>query len=125
MVGRGKSLPERLRHFLAIARSENMTKDLIQIRCDRGASIALQLDGSGYPFGLAADALDLPSRILVVCDIYDALTSDRPYRAGMSYTKATAIMESERGTRLCARALDALAAVRGNANPSSVHVSNP
>ena len=79
-----------------------------------------KLDGSGYPFGLAGDALDLPSRILVVCDIYDALTSDRPYRAGMSYARATALMESERGTKLCPRALDALAAVRGNANPSSM-----
>ena len=84
-----------------------------------------KLDGSGYPFGLAGDALDLPSRLLVVCDIYDALTSDRPYRAGMSYTKATALMESERGTRLCPRALDALAAVRGNANPSSMHGVEP
>ena len=36
----------RVRHFVAIARSEDMTKDLIQIRCDRGASIARQL---GFP----------------------------------------------------------------------------
>lgn len=78
-----------------------------------------KLDGSGYPYGMKGDALDLSSRILVVSDIYDALTSDRPYRAGMSHEKAMEIMERERGTKLCDRALDALGSVkgRGSANP--------
>lgn len=84
-----------------------------------------KLDGSGYPFGVRGDALDLPSRILVACDIYDALTSDRPYRAGMSWATATALMEGKRGTKLCPRALDALAVVRGNANPSWTHGVEP
>ncbi len=80
-----------------------------------------KLDGSGYPYGVKGDALDLPSRILVVSDIYDALTSDRPYRAGMSHEKATEIMERERGAKLCDRALDALGSVKGkgDANPLS------
>ena len=80
-----------------------------------------KLDGSGYPYGVKGDALDLPSRILVVSDIYDALPSDRPYRAGMSHEKATEIMERERGVKLCDRALDALGSVkgRGDANPLS------
>jgi putative nucleotidyltransferase with HDIG domain len=70
-----------------------------------------KLDGSGYPFQLRADDLDLPCRILVVCDIHDALTSDRPYRTGMTEAAARAILESERDTRLCPTALDALYAV--------------
>ncbi len=71
-----------------------------------------KLDGSGYPFGASADSLDLPARILVVCDIYDALTSDRPYRSGMTEEQASAILDRERGTKLCPRALDGLAKVR-------------
>ena len=71
-----------------------------------------KLDGTGYPFGLRSEAIDLPSRILVVSDIYDALTSDRPYRKGMHEEKAAAIMDSERGSKLCPVALDALRAVR-------------
>lgn len=71
-----------------------------------------KLDGSGYPFGLGGDELDQPSRLLVVADIYDALTSDRPYRKGMHESAASAILESERGTKLCGVALDALDAVR-------------
>ncbi|CAN5394859.1 HD domain-containing protein [soil metagenome] len=71
-----------------------------------------KLDGTGYPFGAASDALDLPARILVVCDIYDALTSDRPYRNGMTEAQATAILDRERGTKLCPVALDGLTRVR-------------
>ena len=71
-----------------------------------------KLDGSGYPFGYDADELDLPARILVVSDIYDALSSDRPYRKGMVEPVITGILERDRGTRLCPIALDALHAVR-------------
>ena len=78
-----------------------------------------KLDGSGYPFGATGEAIDLPARILVVSDIYDALTSDRPYRRGMPESQATEILERERGTKLCPTALDALAAVRLNAEPPS------
>ncbi len=78
-----------------------------------------KLDGSGYPYGVKGEALDLPSRILAVSDIHDALTSDRPYRAGMTHERAMEIMERDRGVRLCDRALDALGSVkgRGQANP--------
>jgi HD-GYP domain-containing protein (c-di-GMP phosphodiesterase class II) len=71
-----------------------------------------KLDGSGYPWGVAANGLDLPARILTVSDIYDALSSDRPYRKGMDEPTITTILERDRGSRLCPMALDALYAVR-------------
>jgi HD-GYP domain-containing protein (c-di-GMP phosphodiesterase class II) len=71
-----------------------------------------KLDGSGYPFGYTAEDLALPERILVVSDIYDALSSDRPYRKAMVEPVITSILERDRGTRLDAEALDALHAVR-------------
>ena len=67
------------------------------------------LDGSGYPWGLDAAALDLPARALVVADIYEALTADRPYRAGMPVEAALAVLQRDRGTRLDAACVDALA----------------
>jgi putative nucleotidyltransferase with HDIG domain len=67
-----------------------------------------KLDGSGYPFHLPGAALDLPSRILVVSDMYDALTSDRPYRRGLPEPAAVEIMERDRGMRLCPVALEGL-----------------
>lgn len=69
-----------------------------------------KLDGSGYPWRLGRDELDAPSRALVVADIYEALTADRPYRAGMPVEKALSILDKERGTKLDADAVDALAA---------------
>jgi HD-GYP domain-containing protein (c-di-GMP phosphodiesterase class II) len=71
-----------------------------------------KLDGTGYPFGYTAEDLDLPERILVVADIYDALSSDRPYRKAMVEPVITSILERDRGTRLDPVALDALHAVR-------------
>ena len=41
-------------------------------------------DGTGYPRGLAGDAIPLSARIFAVADVYDALTSDRPYREAWS-----------------------------------------
>jgi HD-GYP domain-containing protein (c-di-GMP phosphodiesterase class II) len=45
-------------------------------------------DGKGYPQGLKGEAIPLLSRILSVCDAYDAMTQDRPYRKAMSEAKA-------------------------------------
>ncbi len=41
-----------------------------------------KIDGSGYPDGLAGDAISLFARMGAVCDVYDAITSNRPYKAG-------------------------------------------
>ncbi len=54
-----------------------------------------RLDGSGYPFGLVATDLCLPSRILAVADVFSALTENRPYRQGMSAQKALHILDSD------------------------------
>lgn len=55
-----------------------------------------KLDGSGYPKGLVGDAIPCASRIMTVCDIYDALTaSDRPYKPAMPLERALDILKSE------------------------------
>src|SRR6266478_530440 len=52
-------------------------------------------DGSGYPDGLKGDQIPLTARILQITDIYDALTTDRPYRKALSAEKAFEIMREE------------------------------
>ena len=84
-----------------------------------------RLDGSGYPFGYDADELDLPARILCVADIFDAISSDRPYRKAMVPAVITSILERDRGTRLCPVALDALQAVRAARTPGNEVYANP
>src|SRR3954454_3954569 len=47
-----------------------------------------RLDGRGYPHGLAGEAIPLEARILAVADAYEAMTADRPYRAGLGHDAA-------------------------------------
>ena len=65
-----------------------------------------RMDGKGYPHGLKKDEIHLWSRITAVADTYDALTSDRPYRLGMSHEKAMQIIEDVRETQLCPDCVD-------------------
>ena len=69
-----------------------------------------KLDGSGYPWGRAADELDTPARILVVVDIYQAVTESRSYRVGLTSAEAMQILRSQTEIRLDADAVEALAA---------------
>jgi putative nucleotidyltransferase with HDIG domain len=54
-----------------------------------------RLDGRGYPGGLTAAELPLETRILAVCDVYDALVSDRVYRAAWTPERAFALLREE------------------------------
>lgn len=51
-----------------------------------------KLNGKGYPFGKTAEELDHEMRLLACLDIYQALTEDRPYKAGMTHGKAIGIL---------------------------------
>ena len=72
--------------------------------CERLAATAgahhERLDGSGYPRGLSAADLTLPARLLAVADVYEALTSPRPYRSARSSDEALAIIADEVPERL-------------------------
>lgn len=56
-------------------------------------------DGKGYPDGLAGEAIPLPARIFSVCDTFDAMTSDRPYRRALSFDHAVEEIERCGGTQ--------------------------
>lgn len=56
-----------------------------------------RLDGSGYPLGLKGQDIILEARILAVADVFEALTSHRPYRPAHNKQKALSIFKSERG----------------------------
>jgi diguanylate cyclase (GGDEF)-like protein len=58
-----------------------------------------RLDGAGYPDGLVADEIPLEARIIFVADAFEAMTSDRPYRAGMSVPDALAELRRCAGTQ--------------------------
>lgn len=70
-----------------------------------------RMDGSGYPDGLAGEAIPLPARIVLVADAFDALTSDRPYRPARTTPAALAEIRAHSGSQFCPRVVDALEAV--------------
>ncbi len=87
-----------------------------------GAVIALghheKFDGSGYPQGLAGEDIPLPARIVAVADVFDALTSHRPYKRAWSFQDALKFVQTESGRHFdpaCVRAfelrIDAVAAI--------------
>ncbi|MFQ5471636.1 MAG: HD domain-containing phosphohydrolase [Dehalococcoidia bacterium] len=68
-----------------------------------------RLDGSGYPHQLRGDEVPMVARIAAVSDMYDAVTSDRPYRGPMSPLEALALLRSECGRLLDRQVVEVLA----------------
>jgi HD-GYP domain-containing protein (c-di-GMP phosphodiesterase class II) len=64
-------------------------------------------DGSGYPLGLRGPSIPLCARIVHVADVYDAITSDRPYRRGMEHQDAIQLMGEGSGTQFDPKVVDA------------------
>jgi len=72
-----------------------------------------RLDGTGYPRGLTQAQLDLETRILMVCDVYDALCSTRVYRDAWTHERAMDLLRKDAGSlfdRRCVEALDRVTA---------------
>lgn len=69
-----------------------------------GAEIALshheKYDGSGYPYGLAGEDISIAGRIVAVADVFDALTSKRPYKEAWSFTAAVDYIKQVSGTHM-------------------------
>jgi len=70
-----------------------------------------RLDGSGYPRGLKDKQVSMIARIAAVADMYDALTSNRPYRRSAAPEDAVTVLRSQAGALLDARVVEALASV--------------
>lgn len=64
-------------------------------------------DGSGYPFGIQGSKIPLSARLVALADVYDALTSKRPYKDPMSHEKARRIILEGRGTHFDPQIVDA------------------
>jgi HD-GYP domain-containing protein (c-di-GMP phosphodiesterase class II) len=71
-------------------------------------------DGSGYPDSLAGTAIPLESRIIACCDSWNAMRTDRAYRAALSYETALAELLANSGTQFDPRAVEALLNVIGS-----------
>lgn len=66
-----------------------------------------RFDGTGYPAGLAGDAIPLAARIVAVADVFDALSSPRPYKRPWPLAEARAFIEENSGSHFCPDCVDA------------------
>ncbi len=78
-----------------------------------------RIDGGGYHRGLPGSRLPVAARILAVADVYEAMSADRPYRAGMPVEKILGIMRDDVGTAFCGEVVEALHIVLGRASAPS------
>jgi hypothetical protein len=78
-----------------------------------------RMDGGGY-YGVGGDELPLASHFLIVADSFDAMTTDRPYRAGLSHEAALTEIERNAGTQFHPAVAKAFVAVQRGADPATV-----
>lgn len=76
-------------------------------------------DGLGYPTGLSGDEIPVTSKLITVCDIFDSLASDRPYRKAMSIESVLSELTRGRGTQSDPTIIDAFLAVISRADNAS------
>ena len=79
-------------------------------------------DGTGYPQGLKEEQIPLAARIFAVVDTWDALTSDRPYRAGWPVAKVCAHIRSRAGTQFDPKVVDVFMQMMVGATTASAEV---
>jgi putative nucleotidyltransferase with HDIG domain len=81
-----------------------------------------RLDGKGYPHKLAGPELGIGPRILAVCDVYDALVSDRVYREAWTRERALELLRKDTGSAFDGRCVWALQRVLGAEIPAPAGV---
>lgn len=83
----------------------------LRVAADIAAAHHERWDGTGYPLGLAGEEIPLVARIVAVADVYDALTTTRPYKQAFTHERARAIIRADRGTHFDPAVVDAFLAI--------------
>jgi putative two-component system response regulator len=91
-----KSTPLLAEELALIRTHARVGHGILEVAGDPSMTLAAEIalshheryDGSGYPDGIAGENISLPVQIATICDTYDALRQDRPYRRGMSHGDA-------------------------------------
>jgi len=86
---------------------KDSSSPILQMAADIALSHHERFDGSGYPLGLSGEAISLAGRIVAVADVFDALTSERPYKKPWPIARALDYLEQGRGSHFDPRCVDA------------------
>ncbi|WP_210396258.1 HD domain-containing phosphohydrolase [Motiliproteus sediminis] len=101
-TSRGRTLVDHLirNHALESLDYIAMLRNIIELHHENW-------DGSGYPHGISGDEIPVEARIVATADVYDALTSERPYKDRLSTDQAVELMLAMRGVKLDPHCVDA------------------
>jgi HD-GYP domain-containing protein (c-di-GMP phosphodiesterase class II) len=100
--------------------------DLLQRYPDFASGVAIirhhheSWDGTGYPHRLAGEQIPFGARVIAVVDSFDAMTTDRPYRRGMSVEQAVTVLRKNRGVQWDPRVVDAFLRTMSRQYPEDV-----
>jgi len=111
----------------AIAHAESALGISVEfLSCAKSIALSHQekWDGSGYPQGLAGDAIPIAARLMAVADVYDALISRRVYKEGMTHERAVEIVIEGRGTHFDADMVDAFVDIQGEFSAIALRFSD-
>ena len=103
-------LKERLTPTRPLLKQPANTEEALSIARDIARHHHERWDGSGYPDGLAGEQIPLCARIVALADVYDALTTQRPYKEPWSDERAAELIRRERGRHFDPHAVDAFLA---------------
>ena len=92
---------------------EGSSSSLMQVAAEIAATHHERWDGTGYPLGLAGEAIPLSGRIVAIADVFDALTSDRPYKKAWSEAEALNHIRANAGQHFDPACVEAFLRARG------------
>jgi putative two-component system response regulator len=111
----------------------NHPAPVLQVACSIAQHHHEKWDGSGYPNSLKAEAIPVEARIVAICDVFDALTSVRPYKVAWTVENAVAFLQENAGSHfdpnlvsLFIKILPEIEAIRARfADPVDMHKDPP
>lgn len=106
-----KTHPDIGREALRVAEEQFGSTSFLRHARDIAGTHHEKWDGSGYPRGLAGDAIPVSGRLMALADVYDALISKRVYKPAFSHEKARAIIVEGRGGHFDPDVVDAFLAI--------------
>jgi len=77
---------------------DNHPAHVLQVACSIAQNHHEKWDGSGYPNALAGEAIPIAARIVAICDVFDALTSVRPYKVAWTVESAVGFLQEQAGS---------------------------
>lgn len=90
---------------------KDSTSEILKVAYQIALTHHEKYDGHGYPHGLAGEAIPIEGRIVAIADVFDALTSERPYKAAWPVEKAVELLEKEKGKHFDPYLVDCFIAV--------------